>query len=136
MVARFLRELGGSTRRDTLTIEIASVRAARAGGHSGGLTWRGEVPWSEIRALHRGDGRGHAGLHQAIHRYFQQREGDRPGHLERIGYRLPPLTAGDLITIANTPWIVTEAGSFQPATQSPALEVLQQDAMDARLITA
>jgi hypothetical protein len=137
LVARILRDIGGRARRDTLTVEIASVRAARTGGHSGGLTWRGEVPWSEIRRRSaRADGRGHAGLHQAIHRYFQQRAGDPPGHLERIGYQLPPLTAGDLITIADTAWIVTEAGSFQPAKDSTALGALQQDAMDPSLITA
>lgn len=112
-------------------IAVIRLRGIIAGASAAETSWHGEIQWRELRSRHVPSlGSGRAAYHDALRSYFQRADGDPAGHLNRIGYQLPSLAAGDLIVIEQSAWVVTESGSFTPALDDPRLAALAAGALE------
>jgi hypothetical protein len=102
---------------EMLRLDVVSITAAVA-GHESGTTWRGEVALSDLRRyLPPGAPMTRERMNGAIYRFFSGAEQQDIARLEAIGYRLPPLTAGDLVTVQTITFLVTES-AFERVTHN------------------
>jgi hypothetical protein len=80
--------------------------------HRSQITWRGEIPFAELcQLIPPGQTPNRESLNAAIFRFFNRVEDEDSARLERLGYRLPSLSAGDLFTVEGVAFVVAGIGS-------------------------
>jgi hypothetical protein len=100
----------GEHQGETIRLEIVSMMAALSGTH-GAITWSGEIPREELcRLIPDGRRPTRESLNAAIVRYFNRVEAPDNDRLERLGYTLPSLGAGDIFAVHGIAFVVAAVG--------------------------
>jgi hypothetical protein len=110
------QEVSGEN-REMLRLEIVSMMAAIAGNQHG-ITWRGTVALADLRRYLPPEAPvTRERMNEAIFRFFNRVDDSDCARLEAIGYRLPSLSAGDLVTVETVTFLVATS-AFERVTHN------------------
>lgn len=91
-----------------MRVEIVSIQAAIHGRPS--ILWTGDVSPEDLAAVHPARDESEGAVNEGLFRFFNRVDDGDEERLERIDYRLPSLSVGDLLHWESKTWRVAGVG--------------------------